>query len=72
MPAPREYCLWGRRPSDPEWAEVLLTATTDPARIEQVKTLAAADGFVALRVSTFDPGEPVDFAATLNLGREVR
>lgn len=67
VPGVPEYVLWGRRPDDPEWAETILTATTDKARIEAIKARAAADGWIDLRVSTFHPGGPVDFAGTVNV-----
>lgn len=59
-----EHLLYGRKAGEPEWAETLLTCTTDAARIEQVRAMARKDGWTAFRVAQYN-GERPDFAKSV-------
>ena len=60
-----EFVLWAVKIGEPDWAEDVITATTDPKRVEAAKEWAIANGFDRLRLGTFN-GEAPDFAATIN------
>jgi len=62
----KEFVLWGREDGTPEWAEQLITATTDRAHLEKARAWARAHGFVALRVSEYR-GEAPDFRNVFNV-----
>jgi hypothetical protein len=62
-----EYLLYGLAAGSTErYEEVLLTETTDRQRIDQIKILAAKDGFHSFRVATWN-GEAPDFAGTVRV-----
>lgn len=50
-----------------QYDEVLLLTNATQARIEQVKVLAAADGFHSFRVAKIDLGTAPDFGKTVKL-----
>lgn len=49
----KETLLYGVRTGNEDWEEELLTTQGD--RIEEVKRLAAKDGFNRFRVATWEP-----------------
>lgn len=56
--------LWGRKLDAEEWQEELLC--TQAARFDEVRVLAAKQGYGHFRVSV-DNGTAPDFSRTLNL-----
>ena len=59
--------LWGVKNGDEDWKETVLC--TQPERFEEVKILAARDGWGRFRVSAVDLSTPPDFTKTLKRKR---
>ena len=63
----KEYPLYGIRKGETrQYMETLLLATENQEQIEQVKRLAAIEGWHSFRESIYDGGAP-DFTKTLNI-----
>jgi hypothetical protein len=58
-----ETVLYGRKDGDEEWAETLLS--TNLAAFEEVKRLAARDGWKHFRVARIDLRVPPDFTKAI-------
>lgn len=54
-----EHLLYGRKSDEPEWAETLLTCTTDAKRVAQVQAMAERDGFTHFRTATYSGERPM-------------
>lgn len=65
-PTPSDLVLWGRKATDPDWAETILS--TNPNRFDEIKLLAARDGFTSFRVVTL--GGLPDFAKMVRKSRK--
>lgn len=62
-----EYLVYGRKPGDPEYMEMLLkTGLSTPTDAQAWKARAEQDGFVAVRIAKFVPGTLPDFVSTIN------
>jgi len=61
-----ERILWAVKTGDPDYAESVITSTTDPARIAAARAWAESNGFDRFRESTYS-GEAPDFTATINI-----
>lgn len=65
----KEYTLWALPKGETDRLhERVMTSTYDKARIERIRTLAAADGWHGFRVQVIDGSIP-DFAAALRKPR---
>jgi len=64
-----EYVLYGLEVDATErWQEVLLgTASSNGARLEEIRKLAEADGYHSFRVAEVRLGNVPNFAACLNI-----
>jgi len=58
-----EMVLWGVLEGNEDWQEELLS--TNPDRFEEIKAMAARDGFGRFRIARVDLNRPPDFAATV-------
>ena len=61
-----EYTLWAHKIGQEEWAEDVITSTTDVVHLENAKIWATANGFDRLRVIKFDFEKP-DFVKAINI-----
>lgn len=62
----RETLLYGIPKGETErYMEALLLTNATPARIEEVKKLAAEKGFHSFRVAVVTLGGPINWAATV-------
>ena len=60
------YILWGRKPSDPAWNEVLITEQTDINKINQAKAWAKENGYIT-RLATLNMSDhKIDFTKAIN------
>ena len=59
----KEKILWGVKTGDEDWQEQVLC--TQATRFEEVKILAAKDGFGRFRVSEIDFSKRPDFTQAL-------
>ena len=57
-----ETVLWGVRSGNEDWQEEILS--TNPARFEAIKSIAAKDGFGRFRVAIVDLSQPPNFRNT--------
>jgi hypothetical protein len=62
---PSETVLYGRKIDAAEWEEQILS--TNPPRFDEIKRLAAADGFGHFRIAVIDLSAPPNFAATVSI-----
>lgn len=62
-----ETVLYGVREENESWQEEILS--TNPARFDEIKKLAAQDGWGRFRIVTIDLSRPPDFASTIKRGR---
>lgn len=61
-----EYVLWGKPKGETDALyEKVLTCTTDQARVEEVKVLAAKEGWHGFRVQKLDLSTPPDFISAV-------
>ncbi len=59
--------LYGHKIGQPSYTEQLLCS--QPERFEEVRQLAARDGYTGFRIATHRDGERPDFAAALKTRR---
>ena len=59
-----ESVLYGVKKGEEDWQEVILS--TNPARFNEIKVLAASDGFDRFRVAHIDLSVAPDFTRTVN------
>ena len=58
-----EILLYGRKETDEEWQEEILSS--QPENFERVQVLAARDGWGHFRVARIDLSKPPNFASTV-------
>lgn len=63
-----ETILWGVRDGNEAWQEEILS--TNPARFEEIKALAAQDGFGKFRIGTVDLSTTPDFTSARMFARK--
>jgi len=64
-----ETILWGVRDGNESWQEEILS--TNPARFDEIKALAARDGFGGFRIGTVDLSTAPDFTSARMFARRV-
>jgi len=61
-----EYVLWAHKPEDPEGHEsLIMKENTSLASLAAAKAWAISEGFIGLRVQTFDGYEVPDFIGAI-------
>lgn len=62
----QQAILWGVKVGDEDWAEQLITATSNKAHLNKAKEWALKNGFNRLRVGKFTDGEMPNFIGTIS------
>jgi len=52
-----EYILYAKKPNQPDYLEEIITETKSLSHLEKAKKWATKNGFVSLRVGTFENTE---------------
>lgn len=61
-----EYVVYGTKPEKEDWAEDIITVTTDPVHRDKAIAWAKANGFRNVRVMNY-AGEKPDFVSTIRI-----
>jgi predicted urease superfamily metal-dependent hydrolase len=60
------YILWATAPGDPDWAEQIITETTDKNHLVNAERWAQSCGFRNLRTLEHHTGDKPDFTRIIN------
>lgn len=61
------YVLWGTAPGDPDWAEQIITETTNESHVEKAEQWARSKGFRNIRTIEHKTGDKPDFIKTIQI-----
>lgn len=61
------YILWATAPGDPDWAEQIITETTDKNHLVNAELWAKSEGFRNIRISEHKTGDKPDFIKAIQI-----